>query len=268
MAAKSESQPRKITLGLVLSWFFGVVFALAGFAGTVQGMFGFGIPLLLAGLILLPPVRNAIRDKFSFELSRGLLIVAVLVLMVISVVNTPGDESTSTSGSGGSLAAETPSENAAPANAGPVKCETGETVKTASACPKVLQLGDNVPAGDFTWVFANTRWEESLGSDFLREDADGIFLVVDVTVENTGTKASYLSSDMVKLVDDRGREFSPDTTAGFYMGGSALSFDRINPGIVKRGVIVYDVPEGTTFARVRITNGLFGGESHYVNLLK
>lgn len=263
MAAHPDSKPTKVTLGLVLSWVFGVIFGLAGLTATFQGSFGFGVPLVLAAVVLLPPIRKFIQDKLSIELSTGLLTVIVVVLLVISVVNTPTDDlAPRSAGDGDSLAAKSPTTTS-----GSVQCETGETVRSASECPAVPQLGDRVSSGDFTWTFTKARWGYSVGSDFMRQEPDGVFLVVDVTVENTGTQAAYLSADMVKLVDDRGREFSPDTTAAFYIGDGALSFDRINPGIVKKGVLVYDVPEGVAFARVRLTNGLFGGESHYVNLV-
>lgn len=263
MAAKSESQPtKKITLGLVLSWIFGVVFALAGLGGTIEGSFGFGIPLLLAGLVLLPPVRSLIREKAHFELSTGLLITIVIILLVISIVNTPSRTATATT------ADTSPSTDDATGTS--YRCATGESVVSASDCPRVVKLGEPVQVGDLAWTLTGTRKQAFVGQYYggtlMGEQADGVYLVVDVEVENTGKRATYISSEMLRLVDDQGRVFEPDTAAGIYLGDAGLTFDEINPGIVKKGESVFDVPKDLRVARVRISNGLYGTDT-YVNLL-
>jgi hypothetical protein len=194
-----------------------------------------------------------------FELSTGLLVIIVGVLLVISIVNTPSSTS--------AAAPAAPSRNDVSAAPASVRCPTGETAKSAAECPRVLGLGDRVAVDELTWTFTGTSRRSALGDAFLNKQADGVFLIVSAEVENTGNRAQYVSADMVKLVDDRGREFAPDTGAAFYLNEPALSFDQINPGIVKKGALVYDVPEDIRVARVRISDGLLSSDTYYVNLL-
>ena len=86
-----SNEVRKITLSLVLSWILGILFALIGLASLVTGDFIIGLCLILASLVLLPPVNNLLRQRFNFELSRWLKIVIVLVLLVIGGANVPSE---------------------------------------------------------------------------------------------------------------------------------------------------------------------------------
>lgn len=82
-------ETKKITLGLILSWIFGVLFGLSGLTFLFSGGIVAGISLILASLVLLPPVNKFVKEKFNFELSRGLKITLVIILFVIYAVNLP-----------------------------------------------------------------------------------------------------------------------------------------------------------------------------------
>ena len=49
--------------------------------------------------------------------------------------------------------------------------------------------------------------------------------------------------------------------------GSALMFETINPGIVKKGKIVYDVPVGLNVVNVRISSSLASSSFYTVKLM-
>jgi len=78
-----EKQVRKITLGFVLGWIFGVIFLLSGVVSLLTGMIIEGLLSLVLAIILLPPANNFIAERFNFVISRGLKIVLVLVLLVV-----------------------------------------------------------------------------------------------------------------------------------------------------------------------------------------
>ena len=65
-------ETKKITLGLVFSWIFGVLFGLSGLNFLFSGSIVAGGSLILASLILLPPMNKFVKEKFNFELSKGL----------------------------------------------------------------------------------------------------------------------------------------------------------------------------------------------------
>ena len=82
-------ETKKITLGLILSWIFGVLFGLSGLTFLFSGSIIAGGSLILASLVLLPPMNKFVKEKFNFELSRGLKITLVIILFVIYAVNLP-----------------------------------------------------------------------------------------------------------------------------------------------------------------------------------
>jgi len=146
------------------------------------------------------------------------------------------------------------------------------TPSNSNPTPKTYGLGDSFVAGDFTWKIINvstaTEIGQYYGETFMGEKANGVFVILDVEVENTGKSAQYLSDSLIKLVDDQDREFSASTVAAIYLKpeGSALMFEQINPGIIKKGKIVYDVPTGLKVANVKISSSLLTSESYTVKI--
>lgn len=137
---------------------------------------------------------------------------------------------------------------------------------------KSYSVGDEIQAGDFKWKIngftSATEIGQEVAGTFFGEKADGIFLIIDVEVENTGNSANYLTDNFVKLIDEQGREFSPNSAAAIYLKpqGSALIFEQINPGIKKKGKIVYDMPAGLKVANVRISSNLIQSAVYNIKL--
>lgn len=137
---------------------------------------------------------------------------------------------------------------------------------------KTYSLGDIIQAGDFKWKITKVSTTKEIGQDiagsFFGVKADGIFVILDVEVENTANSAKYLTDSYIKLVDSQGREFSPNTVAAIYLKpeGSALVFEQVNPGITKKGKIVYDVPENVKSFNVKITSSLLSSEVYNIEI--
>jgi len=137
---------------------------------------------------------------------------------------------------------------------------------------RTYQMGEIIEAGDFSWKITKVTTAQQIGEDifgsFFGEKADGIFVIIDVEVENTGKQAKYLSDSYVKLIDEQSREFSSNSVAAIYLKpeGSALIFEQINPGITKKGKIVYDVPEGISVANVKISSNILSSKVYNVEL--
>ena len=91
-----EEEIKKITLGLILSWIFGILFGFSGLAFLSSGEIIAGGSLVLASLVLLPPVNKFVKKKFNLEVSKGLKITLVIILFVIYAINLPSETSTST----------------------------------------------------------------------------------------------------------------------------------------------------------------------------
>jgi len=83
---------KKVTLGLILSWIFGLIFGIGGLTFIFSGSIVAGGSLVLASLILIPPVNKFVKEKWNFELSGVLKITFVIILFVIYGFNVPSSD--------------------------------------------------------------------------------------------------------------------------------------------------------------------------------
>lgn len=110
---------------------------------------------------------------------------------------------------------------------------------------------DEIIAGDFKWTFLTNKQQKSFTSGGIFQSsyvADGTYLIIQVEVENVGKQAEHFDNSFMKLLDIKGREFiSDDSATAAYNGHSFALFsgfgDTINPGIIKKGYVVFDIPE-------------------------
>jgi len=119
---------------------------------------------------------------------------------------------------------------------------SGNSLPTENGLP-VYSVGDEVIVEDFKYILHGVETKSEIEGYFSNEKADGVFLIIDLTMENIGNTAEYLN-DEIYIVDDRGREFEEDTDAKYKLDDSERfgSLDKINPGLSKRGKMVFDVP--------------------------
>jgi len=140
--------------------------------------------------------------------------------------------------------------------------------ETASAKDQTYSLGEFIQAGDFKWKITTVDTAKTLGSNpYLIKEANGVFLILDVEVENTGKSAVYLMDSYLKLIDSQGREFSPDSSAAVYLDpNSALVFEQINPGLVKKGKIIFEIPTDVKTFDVKISSNAFSSKTYNVKI--
>ena len=68
------------------------------------------------------------------------------------------------------------------------------------------KVGDQVEAGKFSYKVQSTRFRKSVGNEFMREKADGIFLLVKLSVINNDTKQRMLDNSLFEMVNSKGGE--------------------------------------------------------------
>jgi len=159
-----------------------------------------------------------------------------------------------------------------PSNSSQGTNQNSGTDITQQPAQTIYSIGDSIKAGDFTWKITKVSTASQIGEDvygtFFGEKADGVFVILDVEVSNTGNSAKYLMDSYLKLIDDQNREFSPNSAVAIYLKpeGSALMFEQVNPGITKKGKIVFDVPAGLKVANVRISSNLLSSSFYNIKL--
>lgn len=94
MTNEQVKSSKKITVGLILSWIFGILFALTGFISVFSDPIP-GIVMLIMGAVLLPPVNKFVDEKWKFHLSGGMKVVVLIIGFIIfgSTIDTSKQQS-------------------------------------------------------------------------------------------------------------------------------------------------------------------------------
>jgi hypothetical protein len=133
-------------------------------------------------------------------------------------------------------------------------------------------IGSEFTVGDVVYqvndVSTRERIGETTAGTFMGAEANGQYIIMDLSVINEADESITMSTSSVKVMID-GAEYSSSTDASIYMDES-FSFEQLNPGVQVDGQIAYDVPESATrdSAELRVNPvGLFStAEPHYVTL--
>lgn len=80
--SEQTTPSKKISVGLILSWIFGVLLALTGIVSIFSEPIP-GLVMLIMAAVLLPPVTRLVDKKWKFHLSSGMKIVVIIIGLII-----------------------------------------------------------------------------------------------------------------------------------------------------------------------------------------
>ncbi len=137
------------------------------------------------------------------------------------------------------------------------------SVQGTTDSSQTYQLGQQFSVGYWTYDVHGAYWTPVLGSDlYTMNQANGEFVVVDVTVRNNDTSSSTLPP--FQLADDEGRTYD-ESSAGSLSPGYFSVLESLNPGVSKRGEVAFDVPPGRQYVLV-LSGGFESGKQAFVSL--
>ena len=115
-------------------------------------------------------------------------------------------------------------------------------------------------ADDVYYVVVGVEKMPSINSDFSKTQADGTFFVLTVRAINDAKKTHNVATQIMKLLDDQGREFAPSDEGNLALmatGDSRVqSFSaQLQPGTTKEFVLVYDAPADASGLHLKIPGG-------------
>jgi len=123
------------------------------------------------------------------------------------------------------------------------------------------KIGEQVQSGDLAFTVNGVKEYQSLGNSFTSKDAQGVFKVVSLKIENVGKETKTIDSSMIKLTDSEGRTFERSidgqTAKGLAQGQVDLFLQQVQPGLSVNGEIVFDVPETAEGLMIELRGGLF-----------
>ena len=151
---------------------------------------------------------------------------------------------------------------------------TTQTTTEASASSSekseevTYSIGQEVPVGDVVYLVNSKEVTTNVGGEF-GKTANGVFLVLNVTVKNNGKEAITVTDDFFTLLKGD-VEYESDSTAGIYANQDAKFFlTEVNPENSVTGNVVFDITEETAnepSIQLRVQTGYFGTETGVINL--
>ncbi|MEG1498931.1 DUF4352 domain-containing protein [Chryseobacterium sp.] len=136
---------------------------------------------------------------------------------------------------------ETPSQTSTPvAEESPTVVEKTQNQEIESS------LGQAIEIGYFTYTIQSVSFRKSVGNEYFKETADGIYMLVDLSIKNISNETRTLDGSMFAVTDENGTkyEFSINASTALEMSGNKTLFlKECQPNITTKGVLVFEVPE-------------------------
>lgn len=107
-------------------------------------------------------------------------------------------------------------------------------------------IGKEVSVGHFSYTVNSINFRKSVGDEFIGETADGIYLLVNLSIKNTSDETRTLDSSCFYLTDVNGVKFEyaiDASTALDLSGHKTLFLKECQPRIKTNGVLIFEVPE-------------------------
>jgi len=145
--------------------------------------------------------------------------------------------------------------------------KSGTTQTTSEA--KVAGLNETVQDGDLAFTVTSVEKVKTLGNQYSKKTAQGMYYVIEMKVENKGKKTATFDSSMAKVKDAEGREFERSidgqTAKSMSEGKTDMFLQQIQPSLSVSGDLVFDLPEGMK-SPIILLKGSFIGSGVQVKL--
>lgn len=242
----------EITLSGIVRWIFGLLFLLFGLGSLLTGEFLAFLVAILITIICIPTIANSVENKLNISLSGPLRFILVLVLLICFGAFNSADT------------AATTQDNIQTSDSSAKESESTPAVTENSKESSTYKVGDRVVIGDIAYTVTNVRTTDSVGNEYSNAKADGVFVIVDMTIENLGKETTSITSSYAKIIDSQGRSFESDSDAWVYIENNIL-VKQIQPGLPVKGQAIYDVPKGIT-CELQVTDSIWGSDTKLISL--
>lgn len=149
--------------------------------------------------------------------------------------------------------------------------EPGDSVKqNQENVPQEATIGTEVHVGNFAYRVDDIAFKKSVGNEFVRETADGIFLIVNLSLVNIDEEPHTLDGSMFSITDMDGTKYEYSTagsTALEMSGNKTVFLKQCQPKIPTNGVLIFEVPQKKEYY-LNLIGNFFGTKSVRVLLKK
>lgn len=179
----------------------------------------------------------------------------ILAIIVVIAVSTSGEDKATTSD------ANTLKEQ-------PAKAETPKKAKPETKESKVAGIGEVVKVGKVEFTVNSTSTAKNVGGEY-GQNAQGTYLLVNVTVKNTGNESITTDTSFFQVKAGE-KTYDADSTASIYANEATDFFlQQVNPDLSATGVVVFDVSDeliANPELMLQVQTGFFGTETGLIKI--
>jgi hypothetical protein len=196
----------------------------------------------------------------------------VFVALIVIGAVAGGEEKDANSKTSASTAVES-SSGSVDSESGDEEDSPGCGVEATDDCTPEVGPNGKVQVDALVWQIQSAKTAASIGDQTygLGEEANGVYLIVDLKVTSMKDESVTISEEVVSLVADGENTYSTDSDGAFAAVGAgqdAFFFEDIGPDSTLEGVVVFDVPKSTLKSKLQLKFGElgFGDTTGYIEI--
>jgi len=120
-----------------------------------------------------------------------------------------------------------------------------ETVEENNSNEIISSIGKEIKVGYFSYFVNSIEYRKTVGNEFSSETADGIFLLVNLSIINTSDETQTLDGSAFFLTDKNDVKFEHSLEMS---GIETLFLKECQPRIKTKGVLIFEVPEKGSYS--------------------
>lgn len=197
--------------------------------------------------------------------------ILLVVLIAYGAVTKGKGSITSNNSTSNSTATQTTSSTDQATNDKKEETAVSEESKSAekkSAEQAIPKIGEVTKVGDVEYIVNSKSVSQNVGGEY-GKTANGSYLILNVTVKNSGKKSITVTDDFFKLLKGD-TEYETDSVAGMYANEEGKFFlSELNPENSITGNVVFDLNSETANAPglvLQVQTGVWGTQKGKINL--
>ena len=128
--------------------------------------------------------------------------------------------------------------------------------------------GQPLVAGHFIYTVQSFSFKKSVGDTYTGSTADGIYLMVNLTIKNVSDRTRTIDGSSYTVTDQNGNQYEYSTEASTsleLMGRNTFFLRECQPNISTKGVLIFEVPKKDEYY-LHLAGDLWGNRSQKILL--
>ncbi|CAN5472896.1 hypothetical protein BH20ACT15_BH20ACT15_02370 [soil metagenome] len=127
-------------------------------------------------------------------------------------------------------------------------------------------VGDNLSLKGTTYKVTGAETASSVGDQYTGAEANGIFVIVDLTLTNEEDEPATILEDNLNIIGGNGDEYSTSDDAVLAFPDQSFLLEEIQPGLSEDGKLVFDIPPAAVKGAKLQVEDLFSSSTGEIDL--